>query len=168
MFKRIKQQILFGAEIVEAAKDIFNSDARTLEYKGYDLIYSKNLLRKSRALVAGITTADEIIVDDVFLDISDNAKQFAILHELGHKYYKHNKTALTDKERDINEELLADSFALSQGMTSLDIACALVELYEITLERTGVKCKEIKIRALHFVKQLNNSDKELFNKAIRF
>ena len=48
-----------------------------------------------------------ILVDDLFLNLSDSLREFIIAHEIGHIVLEH----FADNKRDINQELAADEFA---------------------------------------------------------
>ena len=74
--------------------------------------------------------ANRIFVDEAFMLLSDNAKKFAILHELGH-INNNNKESKEVIVKDIEIEILADAFAtIACYENGIDPIAAFEELKE--------------------------------------
>ena len=100
-----------------------------------------------------------IIVDYDFMDISDNAKQFMIYHELGHFELQRDKMINEwDGTRDITMEYEADEYAMNKIGLSNAIY-AINELIEVVNEISfGINTEGIK--------ELENRLDNILNKSI--
>ena len=68
-----------------------------------------------------------VIVDDRFMQLSKEAREFTIQHEIGHVHHQHSVTSLIVGIRDINNEYEADAYAAS----SVGVDVAIRSLMEI-------------------------------------
>ena len=96
-----------------------------------------------------------IVVDDRFMEMSENGRKFTIAHELGHFNLHATEDRLFNEEyvRDINDEFEADEYAAKQ-MGYQSAIFALEELQEV-LDKTsngenveGIQEMEIRIQHL--------------------
>lgn len=131
MVKAIRNFITVSKEINDARKlayiDAFNTRSVTRDMvnsEGYIIEENTLLLRRNNIMIAGVMEMyfpmcgipgmpgekfPYIVVDSLYYQLSDDAKEFIIMHELGH-YYDTKKVY----GRDIHNEFTADEYALSK------------------------------------------------------
>ena len=127
-----------------------------LEYIHYD-----KLTKSMGIAFAAALPSNHIVVDDMFMSLSDNAKAFILLHEAGHveydhskyleEHYKSNQDVLLTRNKMMKKgevmdiEQVADKFAADRIGIQNSIK-ALEEMYRTQYEIMGTKNKEVLLR----------------------
>lgn len=127
----IKLGMKQNVEVFRAARDLALNPSlgvtfpnMELTYKFGKAIYHNDLVVKASGCAFALVDVNRnIFVDDKFMSLDDNTKQFIIYHEIGHEVYKHleNISKFDTFKRGIpvinksvvNKEFEADNYAAS-------------------------------------------------------
>lgn len=153
----------FNAQIKAARGDfLFLQPIETVE--DYNVFQSEEIVKSNKYFFSMVDINDNIVVDNDFMKLSDNAKKFLLYHEVGHIAHKHLKSYSKEKKGKIQKERKrciknntvhywekeADEFVMN-NIPGIDCISALNEMKDYIKNRTGITDKEIENR----IKNLN-------------